>query len=52
MITGIRVEWPNAERRPARDLGEANVRGHTLDRLATFAERAFHHRLTYRQLTQ
>ena len=32
-------------------LNEGNVKVHTLDRLASFAERAFRHRLAYQELT-
>ena len=32
-------------------LNEGNVKVHTLDRLASFAERAFRHRITYKELT-
>ena len=32
-------------------LNEGNVKIHTLDRLAAFAERAFHQRITYKELT-
>ena len=32
-------------------LPEGSVQRHTLDRLASFAEHAFHHRITYRELT-
>ncbi len=32
-------------------LNEGNVRVHTLDRLAAFTERAFRHRITYKELT-
>ena len=32
-------------------LNEGSVQRHTLDRLASFAEHAFHHRITYRELT-